>query len=98
VGTLEPRKDVPTLVRAFDRLAAAQTGLSLVLAGGRGWGTRAVETAVRAAVHGGRVCLAGYISEEQNGGSGTRQLSPTPPWRRASASPPSRRSPAGRHW
>jgi glycosyltransferase involved in cell wall biosynthesis len=65
VGTLEPRKDVPTLVRAFDRLAAARPGLSLVLAGGRGWGTRAVEAAVRAAVHGGRVCLAGYVSEEQ---------------------------------
>ncbi|HWC12858.1 MAG TPA: glycosyltransferase family 1 protein, partial [Acidimicrobiales bacterium] len=65
VGTLEPRKDVPTLVRAFDRVAAAHPGLSLVLAGGRGWGTRAVEAAVRAAVHGGRVCLAGYVSEEQ---------------------------------
>jgi glycosyltransferase involved in cell wall biosynthesis len=65
VGTLEPRKDVPTLVRAFDRLAAARPGLTLVLAGGRGWGTRAVEAAVRAAVHGGRVCLAGYVSEEQ---------------------------------
>ena len=65
VGTLEPRKDVPTLVRAFDRLAATRPGLTLVLAGGRGWGTRAVEAAVRAAVHGGRVCLAGYVSEEQ---------------------------------
>ena len=65
VGTLEPRKDVPTLVRAFDRLAAAVPGLTLVLAGGRGWGTRAVEGAVKAAIHGGRVRLAGYISEEQ---------------------------------
>jgi glycosyltransferase involved in cell wall biosynthesis len=65
VGTLEPRKDVPTLVRAFDRLAAAVPGLTLVLAGGRGWGTRAVEGAVKAAIHGGRVRLAGYVSEEQ---------------------------------
>ncbi|HYX44032.1 MAG TPA: glycosyltransferase family 1 protein, partial [Acidimicrobiales bacterium] len=65
VGTLEPRKDVPTLVRAFDHVAATRPGLSLVLAGGRGWGTRAVEAAVRAAVHGGRVCLAGYVSEEE---------------------------------
>jgi len=65
VGTLEPRKDVPTLVRAFDRLASARPGLSLVLAGGRGWGTRAVEAAVATAIHGHRVRLAGYVSEEQ---------------------------------
>ncbi|MGI9034375.1 MAG: glycosyltransferase family 4 protein [Acidimicrobiales bacterium] len=65
VGTLEPRKDVPTLVRAFDRLAPARPELTLVLAGGRGWGTRAVEAAVAAAVHGDRVRLAGYVSEEQ---------------------------------
>jgi glycosyltransferase involved in cell wall biosynthesis len=65
VGTLEPRKDVPTLVRAFDRLAATVPGLTLVLAGGPGWGTRAVEAAVKAAIHGRRVRLPGYISEEQ---------------------------------
>ena len=65
VGTLEPRKDVPTLVRAFDRLAASRPGLRLVLAGGRGWGTREVEAAVEAAGHGERVRLTGYVSEEQ---------------------------------
>jgi len=65
VGTLEPRKDVPTLIRAFDRLAASRRGLSLVLAGGRGWGIRAIEAAAEAAVHGHRVRMVGYISEEQ---------------------------------
>ncbi len=65
VGTLEPRKDVPTLIRAFDRLAAGRRGLSLVLAGGRGWGIRAIEAAAEAAVHGHRVRMVGYISEEQ---------------------------------
>jgi glycosyltransferase involved in cell wall biosynthesis len=65
VGTLEPRKDVPSLVRAFDRLAAARPELNLVLAGGRGWGTRAVEAAVAVAIHRHRVRLAGYVSEEQ---------------------------------
>ena len=65
VGTLEPRKDVPTLIRAFDRLAAGHRGLNLVLAGGRGWGIRAVEAAAEAAVHGHRVRMVGYISEEQ---------------------------------
>ncbi len=65
VGTLEPRKDVPTLIRAFDRLAGGRRGLSLVLAGGRGWGIRAIEAAAEAAVHGHRVRMVGYISEEQ---------------------------------
>jgi glycosyltransferase involved in cell wall biosynthesis len=63
VGTLEPRKDVPTLVRAFDRLAGARPDLSLVLAGGRGWGVEAVEEAVRDAAHGDRVRLLGYLAE-----------------------------------
>lgn len=36
VATLEPRKNLGTLVDAFSRLA--DTGLSLVVAGGRGWG------------------------------------------------------------
>ncbi|HMC53239.1 MAG TPA: glycosyltransferase, partial [Acidimicrobiales bacterium] len=46
VGTLEPRKDVPTLVRAFDRVAAAHPDLRLVLAGAPGWGAAAVDGAV----------------------------------------------------
>ncbi len=55
---------MPTLIRAFDRLAAGRRGLSLVPAGGRGWGIRALEAAA-AAVHGHRVRMAGYISETQ---------------------------------
>jgi glycosyltransferase involved in cell wall biosynthesis len=63
VGTLEPRKDVPTLVRAFDRIAATQPGLTLVLAGARGWGADAVDAAVAAAAHGDRVRMTGYLPE-----------------------------------
>jgi len=65
VGTLEPRKDVPTLIRAFDRVAGARPDLSLVLAGGRGWGIDAIEAAIEAAGHRGRVHMAGYVSEEE---------------------------------
>jgi len=61
LGTLEPRKDVPTLVRAFDRVAGARPDLTLVLAGGRGWGAAAVEVA--ASRHRGRVRLAGYVDQ-----------------------------------
>src|SRR5207237_3166005 len=38
VGTLEPRKDIPNLVRAFDAVAYNVPDLNLVLAGAPGWG------------------------------------------------------------
>ena len=63
LGTLEPRKDVPTLVRAFDRLASARPDLSLVLAGDRGWGAQAVDEAVAVAAAGARVRLLGYVPD-----------------------------------
>ena len=63
VGTLEPRKDVPTLIRAFDRIATTQPNLTLVLAGARGWGAAAVDAAISAATHGDRVRATGYLPE-----------------------------------
>jgi glycosyltransferase involved in cell wall biosynthesis len=63
LGTLEPRKDVPTLVRAFDRIAGARPDLTLVLAGAAGWGADAVERAVADASHGDRVRTTGYVAE-----------------------------------
>ena len=63
VGTLEPRKDVPTLVRAFDRIAPTRPDLTLVLAGARGWGADAVDAVVEAAAHGDRVRMTGYLPE-----------------------------------
>ena len=38
VGTAEPRKDLPGLVRAFADVAARHDDVSLVLAGPPGWG------------------------------------------------------------
>jgi glycosyltransferase involved in cell wall biosynthesis len=38
VGTVEPRKDLPTLVRAMERLRASRPDLTLVVAGPKGWG------------------------------------------------------------
>ena len=64
VGTIEPRKDVPTLVRAFDRMAPGHPELSLVLAGVDGWGGKAVSAAVAAAAHGDRVVRTGYVPDE----------------------------------
>ncbi|HVF13674.1 MAG TPA: glycosyltransferase family 1 protein [Acidimicrobiales bacterium] len=66
VGTLEPRKDVPSLVRAFDLIAAGHPDTVLVLAGARGWGVDAVEAAIVTARAADRVTLTGYVSEEEN--------------------------------
>ena len=64
VGTIEPRKDVPTLVKAFDRMAPNHPELSLVLAGVDGWGSKAVDAAIAAAGHGDRVVRTGYVPDE----------------------------------
>lgn len=63
LGTIEPRKDHPGLVRAFDLLAGAHPELGLVLAGPDGWGTAALEEAVAASPFGRRIVRLGYVSE-----------------------------------
>jgi len=45
LGTVEPRKGLPDLVRAFGMLADEDADLRLVLAGPDGWGLEAVEAA-----------------------------------------------------
>lgn len=64
VGTVEPRKDVPTLVRAFDRMAPGHPELSLVLAGVAGWGGKPVEEAIAGAGAQGRIVRTGYVPDE----------------------------------
>jgi glycosyltransferase involved in cell wall biosynthesis len=63
IGTLEPRKDVPTLVRAFDSIARSIPDLTLVLAGAPGWGTDAVDAAIAGAAHESRIHRIGYLDE-----------------------------------
>ena len=64
VGTIEPRKSVDQLVRAFDRMASAHPDLRLVLAGTPGWGVEAVDAAIGSARHGDRVVRTGYVPDE----------------------------------
>jgi glycosyltransferase involved in cell wall biosynthesis len=64
VGTLEPRKDVPTLVEAFARVAGRHPDALLVLAGGAGWGGAPVERAVAASGLGSRILRTGYVPDE----------------------------------
>jgi glycosyltransferase involved in cell wall biosynthesis len=64
VGTLEPRKGVPVLVRAVARLAPGSPGLQLVVAGRPGWGVEEVDRALAAApVLEGRVVRPGYVDD-----------------------------------
>ena len=64
VGTLEPRKDLPTLVQAFDKLARARSDLLLLLAGVAGWGS-GVDEAVAASAYRHRIKRLGYLPEDE---------------------------------
>ncbi len=61
IGTIEPRKNYPTLVRAFDDVAARDPELVLVVAGGRAWGADEFDVAVAAAAHSDQVRTPGYV-------------------------------------
>ena len=63
-STLEPRKDVPTLVAAFARVARSRPDLRLVLAGGDGWGARAVRDAIVGSGVATRVVRPGYLPND----------------------------------
>lgn len=62
LGTLEPRKNLPRLVRAFARLR--DPDLHLVLAGGRGWLYEEVFAEVEKLGLGARVHFPGYVAAE----------------------------------
>lgn len=63
VGTLEPRKNLPTLLEAYAALPRSER-LPLILAGGRGWDTDAIDATI--ARHGlsGDVHLPGFLPTE----------------------------------
>jgi len=63
VGTLEPRKDWPTLMEAFARAAQGPlAGHVLAIAGGRGW--RDAPILAAAAGYGARVRLLGHVPDD----------------------------------
>ena len=63
LATLEPRKNVVNLVRAFERLAGDEPDLWLVLGGGSGWRTRAIERALATSSAAGRIRRLGYVRD-----------------------------------
>jgi glycosyltransferase involved in cell wall biosynthesis len=65
LGAVEPRKDLPTLVKAFAELARAHGDLELVVAGPAGWGEPAFKAAVDASGVARRVVRVGYLAEAE---------------------------------
>lgn len=65
LGTVEPRKDYPTLVHAFSELAAADDRLRLVVAGAEGWGSATLTQAIALRNLEDKVIRLGYVNEEE---------------------------------
>lgn len=63
VGTLEPRKNLPFLLRTFARFRRERPDMQLVLAGRFGWGAAEVERSVADLGLGDAVVLTGAITD-----------------------------------
>ena len=67
IGTVEPRKDYPTLLEAFAMVAASETDLRLVIVGQSGWGERAFVAALAKIPAGisARIERRGFVEEAE---------------------------------
>lgn len=63
VGTVEPRKDYPGLVRAFDLIAGDRPGLALVIAGADAWGADRLAETMTASPHRDRIVRPGWLED-----------------------------------
>ncbi len=61
VGTAEPRKDLPGLVRAFGAVATRHGDVTLVLAGPPGWGEQALASAIAESAARDRIVRLGWV-------------------------------------
>ncbi|MGO9558435.1 MAG: glycosyltransferase family 4 protein [Acidimicrobiales bacterium] len=65
IGTVEPRKDYPGLVEAFQEMSQHDADLRLVIAGADGWGAESLTDAIAARRLEDRVVRLGYVNEEE---------------------------------
>ena len=63
LGTLEPRKNITTLVEAFDRIAGEIDDVTLVIAGGSGWANEQFERAYAASPFRQRIVRTVYVDD-----------------------------------
>jgi len=68
LGRVEPRKDLPGLVAAFDAVAGSFPGLRLVVAGPDGWGVAAFDAALGRASCAASVIRLGYVDHRRAAG------------------------------
>jgi glycosyltransferase involved in cell wall biosynthesis len=61
LGKTEPRKDLPSLVRAFDQLAGTHPDLELIIAGPVGWAEEPLTVAIEQARHRNRIRRLGWV-------------------------------------
>jgi glycosyltransferase involved in cell wall biosynthesis len=62
LGTVEPRKGIPDLVAAWERLLDDDANTpDLVIAGRLGWGTSPIVERIRSSRHASRIHLPGYV-------------------------------------
>lgn len=64
VGTIEPRKNIPNLVAAFDVLARTNDDLQLVVAGGKGWLSGPSLAAIDRSPFRRRIVTPGYLHDD----------------------------------
>jgi glycosyltransferase involved in cell wall biosynthesis len=65
ISTVEPRKNYPRLLAAFDAVAASDPDLVLVIAGGDGWGVDAFDAALARTKARDRVHRLGYVGDDE---------------------------------
>lgn len=63
VGTVEPRKDYPLLVQAFEAVASQRPDLALVLVGPDGWGSAALDDALARCRVRRRIVRTGFLPD-----------------------------------
>ena len=65
VGTIEPRKNLITLVKAFEEILRSTTlRPQLVIAGKKGWLTDELFAYIASAKLGDRICMTGYLGDD----------------------------------
>ena len=65
VGTIEPRKNILGLVKAFERCAASRPDIKLVIAGKLGWAYGSLLQYIDASALRNRIVLTGYVNETE---------------------------------
>jgi glycosyltransferase involved in cell wall biosynthesis len=97
VGTIEPRKNLRTLVRAFAEILRSTTFRpQLVIAGKKGWLTDELFVELEASPARDRVLFTGYVSDEDLRALYSSSLSSTRQFTKASACRRSKQWPAAR--